>query len=214
MPAKSKRPPAPEAETPSNAPPPVAERSVEAALGAQVRRLRLQVGLNAAELAAQAGLSASALSKIENGQISPSLTTLKRLARALNAPMSALFAEFDERRDCSFVPAGRGMRIERRGTRAGHDYQLLGHSMSGPIAVEPYLITLAEGAQAYTSFRHEGVEFIHMLSGAVAYRHGDRVFDLRPGDSLFFDSNSAHGPESLAETPCVYLSVIIYPRRD
>ena len=76
-----------------------------------------------------------------------------------------LFAETDERRDCSFVKGGAGVRIERRGTKAGHLYDLLGHTLGGAIGVEPYLITLAEGAAPYTHFRHAGVEFIYMLSG-------------------------------------------------
>jgi transcriptional regulator with XRE-family HTH domain len=196
----------------SGAPPVEDERSIEAAIGAQVRHLRNQVGINASELAAEAGLSASALSKIENGQISPSLSTLRALARALNVPISTLFSAFEERGDCSFVAAGEGMRIERRGTRAGHEYQLLGSSLGGPVAVEPYLIQLAQDSKPYTSFRHAGVEFIYMLTGRVRYRHADRSYVLNPGDSLFFDSGSSHGPEEIGKTPCTYLSVIIYPQ--
>jgi hypothetical protein len=57
------------------------------------------------------------------------------------------FAEPDERRDCSFVKARTGVRIERRGTKAGHLYDLLGHSLAGELGVEPYLITLKKDAQ-------------------------------------------------------------------
>ena len=78
--------------------------------------------------------------------------------------------------------------------------------------MEPYLITLKEEAVAYTGFRHAGVEFIHMLSGEVIYRHGDRTYHLRSGDSLMFDSGSAHGPEDLVVQPMTYLSVIVYSR--
>jgi transcriptional regulator with XRE-family HTH domain len=103
------------------------------------------------------------LSKIENGTISPSLATLGALAKALNVSISSLFAETDEQRDCSFVKSGQGVRIERRGTKAGHLYDLLGHSLAGEIAVEPFLITLKQDAQPYTNFRHAGVEFIYMF---------------------------------------------------
>ena len=119
---------------------------MEASIGAEVRRLRKSLDLTVAELGLAAGISAGMLSKIENGAISPSLSTLNALAQALNVPISSLFAETEERRDCSFVKAGRGVRIERRGTKAGHLYDLLGHSLRGEIAVEPYLITLAEDA--------------------------------------------------------------------
>lgn len=194
----------------SGAPAAARELAVEASIGLQVRHLRAQLGLRSGELAAQAGISASALSKIENGQISPSLGTLKDLARALNVPISALFSAFEDKRDCSYVPAGQGMKIERRGTRAGHEYRLLGQSLGGETAVEPYLITLTEDAAPFTAFRHEGREFIYMLTGSVRYRHGERAFTLKSGDSLMFDSGASHGPEEILARPCTYLSVIVY----
>ena len=160
-----------------------------------------------------AGISAGMLSKIENGSISPSLSTIGALAKALNVSISSLFAESDERRDCSFVKAGQGVRIERRGTKAGHLYDLLGHSLAGDIGVEPFLITLKQDALPYTNFRHVGVEFIYMLSGKVRYRHADRTYLLEPGDALFFDAAARHGPEELIKAPMEYLSIIIYPRR-
>lgn len=211
--AKARHKPSPQAhETQSGAPSAQSQRSVEDAVGAKVRQLRLQLGITASELAHEASLSPSALSKIENGQIAPSLSTLQALARALNVPISALFSELEEQRDCSYVASGQGMRIERRGTRAGHEYQLLGHAISGPIGAEPYLIRLAQDSRPYTAFRHAGHEFIHMLSGRVRYRHGDRSFALSPGDSLFFDSASSHGPEEITG-PCSYLSIIFYPQQ-
>lgn len=202
-----------ELRTGSLAPAHVPTRSVEQEIGTEVRRLRKSLDLTVTELGAAAGISAGMLSKIENGTISPSLSTLSALAHALNVSISDLFAETDERRDCSFVRAGSGVRIERRGTKAGHLYDLLGHSLAGEIGVEPYLITLKTDAQPYTNFRHAGVEFIYMLSGKVRYRHADRTYLLEPGDALFFNSAARHGPEELIKAPMTYLSIIIYPRR-
>ncbi len=199
--------------TGSAAPSELSARPLEASIGFEVRRLRKSIDLTVTELGAAAGISAGMLSKIENGSISPSLGTLDALAKALNVPITRLFAETDERRDCSFVKAGAGLRIERRGTKAGHLYDLLGHSLGGAIGVEPYLITLAEDAVPYTHFRHAGVEFLYMLSGKVQYRHGDHTYLMEPGDALFFDAAARHGPEDLIEVPMRYLSIIIYPRR-
>jgi transcriptional regulator with XRE-family HTH domain len=199
--------------TGSLAPAELPARTLEAGIGVEVRRLRKALDLTVAELGVAAGISAGMLSKIENGTISPSLATLGALATALNVPISRLFAETEERRDCSFVKAGNGVRIERRGTKAGHLYDLLGHSLSGEIGVEPYLITLKRDAVAYTNFRHAGVEFLYMLSGKVRYRHADRRYLMEPGDALFFDAAARHGPEELVEAPMRYLSIIIYPRQ-
>ncbi|MBA4788919.1 MAG: helix-turn-helix transcriptional regulator [Rhizobiales bacterium] len=188
------------------------EGTLEGALGAQVRVLRRQLDLTVSDLAGAAGISVGMLSKIENGQISPSLATLQSIAKALNVPITTLFSAFEERRDCSFVRAGQGVVIERRGTKVGHQYELLGHGLGGDIVIEPYLITLSEEAVPYTEFRHAGVEFLFMLSGEVMYRHADRAYHLRPGDSLMFDSGAAHGPEALLVRPMSYLSVIVYAR--
>lgn len=174
--------------------------------------IRRQQDLSVADLAASAGISNGMLSKIENGGISPSLSTLQAISGALQVPLSSLFASFEERQDCSYVPAGQGLRIDRRGTKVGHIYHLLGHVLRGDVVAEPYLITLSEGAEPHTSFRHSGIEFIYMLEGTLRYRHGTESYDLKPGDSLLFDSSALHGPEELSKTQTSYLSIIIYPR--
>jgi transcriptional regulator with XRE-family HTH domain len=189
-------------------------RVLERALGGQIRRLRRQLDLSVSDLAGAASISTGMLSKIENGQISPSLGTLQSIAGALGAPITSLFAAFDENHDCSYVKAGQGVVIERRGTKVGHVYQLLGHALGGDMVVEPYLITLREGATPYTGFQHAGTEFIFMLTGEVVYRHGEQTYRLGPGDSILFDSAALHGPEVLIALPMTYLSVIIYSRQN
>lgn len=197
--------------TGSNAP--VEPRTLERALGARIRSIRRERDLSVNDLAGASNISAGMLSKIENGQISPSLSTLQSIATALTVSLSMVFAATEERRDCSFVRAKQGVIIERRGTKVGHVYQLLGHVIGGDVVVEPYLITLKEEAEAFTGFQHAGIEFIYMLTGEVLYRHGDKSYRLRPGDSILFDSRALHGPETLVKPPMTYLSIIVYPRK-
>jgi transcriptional regulator with XRE-family HTH domain len=185
--------------------------SLEIAIGREVKGFRNKLGMTVVELAKLAELSPGMLSKIENGQTSPSLATLKSLAGALNVPVTSLFRQFEEERDASYVPAGQGIEIERRGTRAGHHYRLLGHTVGGAVTVEPYLINLTEDSDVFPIFQHDGTEFVYVLSGEMEYRHGDKVYDLKPGDSLFFDADAPHGPENLKKLPIQFLSVISYP---
>lgn len=192
--------------------PAVDNRILERALGGQIRLLRRRLDLSVADLAGASGISVGMMSKIENGQISPSLKTVQALAGALSVPVSSLFASVEERQDCSFVAAGHGLSLERRGTKAGHGYQLLGHLLRGDIVVEPYMITLDEQAQPHTSFSHAGIELLYMIEGEVEYRHGGEVYTLRPGDTMMFDSSAQHGPERLLRHPIRYLSIIVYPR--
>lgn len=194
--------------------PVVVQRTLEQAIGAQVRADRKRLGLKAADLAAAAGISGSLMSKIETGQVSASLSTLQAVAVALNVPLAGFFVAAEDRRDCSYVRASQGLVIERRGTKAGHQYRLLGHSLVGDLVVEPYFVSLSEEAAPYTAFQHAGTELIYMLTGRVAYRHADKTYELGPGDTLMFDAHAAHGPETLIELPMTYLSIITYTRND
>lgn len=185
---------------------------VEKYVGAEIRKYRQRADMTSLALAQCAGVSQGMMSKIENGQTSASLTTLAAIANALGIPLSAFFSTLEQSRDVSYVPAGTGLEIDRRGTKAGHIYELLGHGVRSPVAVEPYLITLTENSEPFGDFQHEGVEYIYMLEGELVYRHGDRRFAMRPGDSLFFDPIAPHGPVELVALPARYLTVITYPR--
>jgi len=190
------------------------ENNLEQAIGHEVRNLRKTRGITVADLARDTGLSVGMLSKIENGLISPSLTTLQTLSRALGAPITSFFQRYEEPRSAVFVKAGEGVELERRGTRARHQYRLLGHlgSNASGVTVEPYLIMLEDDADVFPTFQHAGLEFLYMLQGEVVYRHGERKFHMKPGDSLFFDADAPHGPEELVKLPALYLSIISYPK--
>lgn len=188
------------------------ENVLEVAIGREVRAFRHQTGITVAELSKRTGLSIGMLSKIENGNTSPSLSTLQALAHALSVPLTAFFRQFEDVHNAVHTKSGEGMEIERRGTRAGHQYNLLGHlgSNSTGVQVEPYLITLTSDSDVFPTFQHEGIEMLYMLEGEVDYRHGSNVYPLKPGDTLFFDADAPHGPEVLVKLPARYLSIISY----
>ncbi len=190
------------------------EKVLEVAIGREVRAFRKQQGITVAELAKLTELSIGMLSKIENGNTSPSLTTLQTLAHALSVPLTAFFRGYEESREAILTKAGQGVEIERAGTRAGHQYNLLGHigSNASGVIVEPYLISLDSESDTFKTFQHDGIEMIYMLEGKVDYLHGSDIYALEPGDTLFFDADAPHGPERLREFPIRYLSVICYPQ--
>ena len=192
----------------------VPERNLEVAIGRVVRDLRKRQRMTGSDLAAQTGLSIGMLSKIENGVISSSLNTLQTLANALRVPLIQLFSGYAEPRGAMHVKSGEGVEIERQGTRAGHQYHLLGHigSNNSGVVVEPYLISLTTESDRFPTFQHEGIEMLYMLEGTVGYRHGEQIYRLEPGDTLLFDADAPHGPVDLIELPARYLSVITYPQ--
>jgi len=188
--------------------------SLEESVGGAIRQLRQKHELTIAQVAEQAGISRGMLSKIENGQTTPGLDTLARIARALGVSMSMLFSKYDATATAAqHVRKGAGMEVVRRGTKSGHTYHLLAYDQ-GPVKLfEPFLITIQDDSQRYPTFEHPGTEFIYMLEGRIEYRCGPDTWLLEPGDALTFRGDVPHGPERLVKCPIKFLSVIIYPRQ-
>jgi ribosome-binding protein aMBF1 (putative translation factor) len=175
-----------------------------------VRSRRLEIGLNVGQLAERTGISKGMLSKIENAQTSPSLSTLERLSLALDMPVTSLFRGLAEERDAVFVKAGSGPEIVRKGTRSGHTYQLLG-TLRGPYKrVEPLLVSLVESSEVFPLFQHPGVEMLYMLGGVMEYSYGREHYRMERGDTLQFEGDIPHGPTQLVKLPIRFLSITVY----
>jgi transcriptional regulator with XRE-family HTH domain len=180
-------------------------------VGATVRRLRAAQGLTLAELAGSAAISPAMLSRLEHGDVSPSLETLVALADALGTSCAALLRDPEQNAsDAQLVRKGEGLEVVRRGTRRGHTYHLLASDRGPRKAFEPFLVTLTDKSEVFPEFEHAGQEFIHILEGSLRYRHGTEIHLLKPGDTLTFRGDVPHGPDKLLKTPIRMLSVIIY----
>jgi len=185
--------------------------AVAVQVGANVRRLRQAQGLNSGELARSAGISAAMLSRLESGDVSPSLETLSALAEALGIATATLLKEdAASQSDAQLVRKGEGLEVVRRGTRRGHTYHLLASDRGPKRVFEPFLVTLTSKSEIFPEFDHPGIEFIHILEGSLRYRHGPESYLLKPGDSLTFRGDVPHGPDRLLKLPVRMLSIIIY----
>ncbi len=184
-------------------------------LGRTARRLRESQNLTLADVAGRAGISSAMLSRLETGRVSPSLETIVALSQALGVTASVLMQRVGaDDGGAQLIRAGEGLETVRSGTRRGHTYHLLA-AQRGPRKVfEPFLVTLNDRSEVFPGFQHPGVEFIHLLSGILHYRHGRQTYVLKPGDTLTFRGDVAHGPERLEKVPIRMLSVIIYPNDD
>jgi len=184
------------------------------AIGLELRAFRRRQEVTVAELANRTGLSIGMLSKIENGNTSPSLKTLQTLATALSLPITTFFRGFEARQAPVHTKSGEGIAIEEAGSQAGHQTRLLGHinAPSSGIIAKPYLVTLRAEADIFPTLQHGGTETIYMLEGEMDYRHGDTLFRLTAGDSLQFDADRPHGPEAPKDHTVRYLSIISAPQ--
>jgi transcriptional regulator with XRE-family HTH domain len=180
-------------------------------LGRALRDRRREHALTITDVAELARISPGMLSKIENGQVAPTLDVIERTCTALGLTLGKLFQNYAvPDGSAQQVKAGQGMEVVRVGTKRGHTYHLLAYGRGPRKLFEPFLITMNDQSEAFPSFQHEGTEFIYMLQGRIAYRHGRNTYRLEPGDALTFAGNVLHGPEHLIEVPIRFLSIIIY----
>lgn len=180
-------------------------------IGIKVKKARLEEGLKLVDVARISGISQGMVSKIENAQVSTSLETLSRLCDAIGLPISKLFTEYDRHDDgAQFTKADEGLEVVRRGTDKGHTYQLLTYKRGGKTSFEPFMVTMDDLSEEFPTFSHPGEEFIYLVSGRLVYRHGNQLYEMEAGDSLTFDGEVPHGPETLVEVPIKLLSIIHY----
>jgi len=162
--------------------------AVSVDVGIRLRQLREQRGLSIRALARQSGLSANALSLIERGRSSPSVSTLYKVAGAMNVPITTFFQTEPELHDVVHIRAGERTRVPfTRGLVEG----LGGEQFSG--RVEPFALTLENGANSGPQpIVHTGHEFVLCLRGQLEYQVEDEIFLLEAGDTLLFTAHRQH----------------------
>lgn len=184
--------------------------SVEAQVGRGIRELRESRGVTLDQLALETKLTKGQLSRIENGKVSSPVSTLTRIAAALGVGPGHFFSSGETSKRARLIKKSDRKTVVGRGSKLGHTYELLAFGLSFPRDFEPYLMTIEEDKidPKHNVFRHPGQELLFMLEGEMDYRHGDEVFHLTPGDSLYFEGMVTHGPVAVFHAPVRFLSVI------
>ena len=157
-------------------------------IGERLRELREARNISMRALAARSGLSANALSMIERNKVSPSISTLYKLAEALGVSITAFFGSNQERQQVVFLKSDARTRVSfTRGVFEG----LGGEQFVG--RVEPFMLTLESSANSGPrSMTHTGHEFVFCLRGLLEYQVERQVFNLQTGDSLLFAAHLKH----------------------
>ncbi len=139
-------------------------------------------------LARASGLSTNALSMIERGRTSPSVSTLYKISEALGVPITAFFRVEAPKHEVVFRKAAERRRVPfPRGVWEG----LGGESFIG--GLEPFLLTLEVGASSGRfGMLHSGHEFVLCLEGTLEYEVEEERYMLETGDSLVFAAQLRH----------------------
>ncbi len=169
-------------------------------LGHRVRQLRADRSLTQTELAGRSGVSHSALSKIENGQLSPTFETILRIVDGLEIDISELLSsrESAERRTRRIV--------SRRGTGDRHEtdnylYETLCNEITNKRMIPLVARIKAHSWEQFGEpMRHPGEEVLYVVEGEVElYTEHYSLVRLGPGDCAYFDSSMGHGCISTTE---------------
>lgn len=192
---------------PGSSKPSSSEDAMRATIARRLREYRLDLDWTMTQLAGRSGVSKAMLSKIENAQTTPALTTLSRIAEAMAVPVTAFFRGLDDEQDMLHVKAGQGLDIQHRGSGVGRSYQSLGRMRFPHDRLEPTLVTIDRDDEVFPLYQHGGSELIYVVSGRLEYCYGRRHVLLGPGDSLQLLGEVLHGPGKLIELPIRMLSV-------
>lgn len=157
-------------------------------IGERLRELREARNISMRSLAARSGLSANALSMIERGRASPSISTLYKLADALGVSITSFFETDPQRKQVVYLKSDQRARVSfTRGVFEG----LGGEQFVG--RVEPFMLTLESTANSGPrSMAHTGHEFVFCVRGELEYQVERQIYNLLPGDSLLFAAHLKH----------------------
>jgi len=196
----------------TQADPETAERFIEEKrIGERIRRLRLKKSMGLVELGKHTGLSASFLSQLETGRVVPTLRNLARIAMVFSKDLSYFF-------DCEPAPV---FRVHRRSERVrmpqtgveppSYYFESLGYLVPDR-HMDPYFAEFIplEGDTEPRAHIHPGFEFLYVLHGELALRHGDQESTLEAGDSAYFDAGTPHAYQCVGRKPAGAIIVTMH----
>jgi transcriptional regulator with XRE-family HTH domain len=179
-----------------------------------IKRIRQSKKISLVRLAKLCGLTKGYVSKIENSDKAPPLSTLSKIANALDTDISLLLAnesELPENLSLCIVKKNERKEFVTIETRYGYHCEALAHKKIWK-NMEPYIILPVFREKGI--FSHEGEEFIYVLEGRYKFSYDGKKYLLSEGDSIYFDSIVPHSGRSLGKKKAKILAVIYsYKRR-
>jgi transcriptional regulator with XRE-family HTH domain len=177
-------------------------------LGSRVRDLRKARNWTLEQAAQQAGLARSTLSKIENGQMSPTYDALKKLAVGLDISVPQLFTP-----PVKDQINGR-MVITKNGQGTAHatvtyEHELLADGLTKKQMLPYRARVRARSIDEFDGWvRHDGEEFLYVLTGVIRlYTEFYEPIEMRRGDTAYYDASMGHNVISLSDEDATILWV-------
>jgi transcriptional regulator with XRE-family HTH domain len=162
-------------------------------IGPKIRMLRQKKKLGLVQLGEHTGLSPGMLSKIERGQLFPTLPTLLRIALVFGVGLDHFFVETEKRKTMAVVRKEDRIRLPNDPEAEEPSYFF--ESLDFPVTdrkMDAYFAEFPAGVHRSDPHRHGGVELIYVLKGQLVVSVDDEEVELGEGDAMYFDSSSAH----------------------
>lgn len=173
-----------------------------------IKRIRQNQKMSLERLAKIAGLTKGYISKIEHSQKAPPVSTLIKIAKALDTEVSFLIAERSseapENINICIVRRNERKEVVSRGTFYGYHYESLAYKKIGK-SMEPYILEPAFDERAI--FSHDGEEFMYILEGTHEFVYENKRYILKKGDSVYYDSKIPHSGRSIGREKAKILIV-------
>lgn len=179
----------------------------ETIIAQRIKKIRTEKDLTLEEVARRTGLTKGLLSKIENSKVSPPVSTLVKVAKALGVSLSDLFGPSDAHQ-IKIVRKEQRLKYNPENSPGGQVVESLVSGFRNQ-KIEPMIITIDDPEKYKTKFyNHPGQEFIFILAGAMKYFYKDEEYLVSEGDSLYFNSEYQHGPLPVPGQKVTYLSIL------
>jgi quercetin dioxygenase-like cupin family protein/DNA-binding XRE family transcriptional regulator len=170
-------------------------------IGAKVRALRSAKKLGLTQLGEHTDLSPGMLSRIETGQLFPTLPTLLRIAMVFGVGLEHFFAPSGEKPIAALVRKADRMRLpDRRSGAASYLFE----SLNYPVNARPLDAFHAEFVSSDRSepHTHEGAEVIYLIEGQLEVSHAGDTHVLDEGDAIHFDASAPHSYRRTSSGSC------------
>ncbi|GGA79817.1 helix-turn-helix domain-containing protein [Ornithinibacillus halotolerans] len=174
---------------------------MEEKLGLKVKQLRKQKKLTLKKIAEETNLSISFLSQLENGKSSATLESLKKISETLGVNPSYFFNDGEEK--IASIQGNLDMSMLKKGGFVYHD---LTRNMADPLFT-PILVVINAGETKGNPLSHKGQEFLYVLEGTLTVIINNEELQLKPNESIFFDSTQLHYWLNKTEKPVKFLCI-------
>lgn len=183
-------------------------------IGSRIKKFREMEEISREELSSRSGLDADFIHGVEEENIYPSLGPLLKISRALGTRLGTflddtishdpLIVRLEEREEELSMLKGNEKPVALQ-------FFSLGKGKNDR-HMEPFFVRInPEPEEDKKLSSHEGEEFIVIVSGEVRVVYGQEEYELKTGDSIYYNSIIPHNVSCKGDTPAEIYAVLYFP---